>query len=120
MCWAATLACRGARRDGALFLAAIALVAAATAHGVPALGAAALAAIDFAMAMAAWSYAKKRALSSRDALDTAWASAAAQLARKQGGQITARDLASALKTSDADADAILARLSARRRRRRSR
>jgi len=96
----------------ALFIAAIALVAAASGHGGPAFGAAVIAAVDFATAMAAWGYARKRAVSSRDALDAAWATAAAQVARKHGGQITARELASTLKTSEADADAILAKLSA--------
>jgi hypothetical protein len=96
----------------ALFLAAIALLAAVTGHGVPAFGAAGLAAADFAVAMGAWRFARKSAAASRDALDGAWANAAALVARKHGGEITARDLARTLKTSELDADAILAKLSA--------
>ncbi len=95
----------------ALVVSAIAGVAAATGHGGPAFGAAALAAIDFALAVFAWTFARGPRSASRDALDSAWASVAVQIAQKRGGQITARELAEALRTPEADADAILAKVS---------
>ena len=84
----------------ALFLAALALVAAATGHGAPAFGAAAIAALDFALATAVWSFARGRLKASRDALDAGWASAASQIAQKRGGRITARELAVAMQTTE--------------------
>jgi uncharacterized protein YhaN len=95
----------------ALFLAALALVAAATGHGAPAFGAAAIAALDFALATAVWSFARARLKASRESLDAGWASAASQIAQKRGGRITARELAVAMQTTEADADAILSKLS---------
>jgi hypothetical protein len=58
-------------------------------------------------------WAQRLGAAAREALDEAWADAAATLAQARGGSITAPELAQVTRIPEADAEAILGRLSAR-------
>jgi hypothetical protein len=102
---ALTLAATGVMALGSAALLAAVWHAAALALGVVAGAALLLAALS-------WARAKRRRASARAQIDEAWEIVAAEVLRARGGETTAGELATAMRTDTPHAEALLGRLSA--------